>query len=365
MRLIWIALVAVTAASLPLGVALAAGGSTNVNHTAWFAARAAGLVAYGLATASVAFGLAISTWSGRRPFGAGAIYDIHRALALLTMVALGAHLLALALDQYARLGPLDLLVPFASWYRRAWTGVGVIAAYLAIAVYLSFYVRDRIGYRAWRALHYGTFLVFILATLHGLFAGTDSDTLWARLVYAAGTLVVGGLLAYRLLRGAGPRPQWLWDLADDATAAFRATAAVGVVGAAALLSSWTVVHPVTAAPPSTSAAAVAADPAPTQGEQGALHFQGAAGPQGWRLFDQGVEMDVTSAGIVLLRDQRSGQLLFESQNRASIAPTRGRFQALLVGSGDYGGARALLDASYAVSGGRVNLYATLLSADDR
>ena len=40
----------------------------------------------------------------------------------------------------------------------------------------SFYVRRQIGQRAWRTLHYVTFLAFLGATAHGVMAGTDSGT---------------------------------------------------------------------------------------------------------------------------------------------------------------------------------------------
>jgi hypothetical protein len=54
--------------------------------------------------------------------------------------------LFLALDSYAKFGALDLLVPFASWYRPVWTGLGIIAAYLALAVYAaSTFDRNRLS----------------------------------------------------------------------------------------------------------------------------------------------------------------------------------------------------------------------------
>ena len=165
---------------------------------AWYGARASGMLAYLLAAASVLFGMAITTQSGSKLLGKANVADTHRALSLLSIVAIGAHTLFLALDSYAKFGPADLFVPFFTWYRTLWTGLGIIAAYLAIAVYASFYLRSLIGYKAWRAFHYASFGVFVLGTFHGLFAGSDTGQAWALALYGGCTAAVGAMFAYRM-----------------------------------------------------------------------------------------------------------------------------------------------------------------------
>ena len=185
---------------------LAAGSGTALDHAVWLGARSAGLVAYGLATCSVLVGVTTFSWTrGRNPSRAIA-YDLHRSLALLTLLVVGAHVLLLALDRFVGFGPKDLLVPFASWYRPAWTGLGVVAAYLLLAVYFSFYVRSRIGYKTWRTLHYAAFAVFVLGTAHGVRAGSDSAALWARWLYTIAILAVAVAVAYRLVWVTSPQP---------------------------------------------------------------------------------------------------------------------------------------------------------------
>lgn len=178
---------------------LASGAGTGLDHAVWLGARSTGLVAYALATCSVLFGLVTATWTRNRNPGRGIVYDTHRALSLLTVLVVGGHVLLLAFDRYAQFSPTDLLVPFASWYRPAWTGLGVLAAYVLLVIYASFYVRSRIGYRIWRILHYATFAVFVMATAHGLRAGSDSSALWARWLYTAAVFSVAWAVAYRLL----------------------------------------------------------------------------------------------------------------------------------------------------------------------
>lgn len=160
--------------------------------TFWILARASGLVAYALLTSSVLAGLVLKA----RPFGTSlkpaAVTDLHRFLALLGLGALSVHGLALVLDTTVPIGIADLLVPGVAPYRPLWTGLGVLAAELMVLVYASFSLRKRIGTRNWRRLHWATYLIFGLATLHGLAAGTDSGTTWALALYggAVGAVIV-------------------------------------------------------------------------------------------------------------------------------------------------------------------------------
>jgi len=253
------ATLAVALAASLAGVALFAGAAGLMGgHAVWYATRASGLVAYGLATGSVLFGLATATRAGNPKPGLGVVTDIHRALSLLTVLAIGGHVLFLALDSYASFGPVDLFVPFASWYRPSWTGLGVLAAYLALAVYASFYVRSRMGYRAWRFFHYVSFGVFGLGTIHGVLAGTDSGTVWASTVYAGAIASVAPLGAYRLLRGAGHRPTWAFEESSGNLGATRAVLATAVLFAALVLPAW-VLTQANADTPSTVQSAAAVD----------------------------------------------------------------------------------------------------------
>ncbi|HXV32427.1 MAG TPA: ferric reductase-like transmembrane domain-containing protein [Gaiellaceae bacterium] len=167
--------------------------------TLWFLARSSGLVAYGLLTASVLAGLIVKA----RPLGTSvrpaAVVDLHRFLALLGLGALVLHGAALALDDAVDIGLAALLVPGASPYRPLPTALGVLAAELMVLIYVSFSLRRRIGQKAWRSLHWLTYLVFAFATLHGLAAGTDSGRSWALALYGAAVGAVLGAVAWRLL----------------------------------------------------------------------------------------------------------------------------------------------------------------------
>jgi DMSO/TMAO reductase YedYZ heme-binding membrane subunit len=73
-------------------------------------------------------------------------------------------------------------------------------------VVASFYVRRRIGQRAWRALHVLTFLAFAGATAHGILAGSDSRAAWTWWMYSLSVAVIAFLFAYRLVTALTRRP---------------------------------------------------------------------------------------------------------------------------------------------------------------
>lgn len=170
----------------------------DVQTLTWDIARIGGFTAYGLTLASVVVGLALSMKVKSPRFPRFVTNELHRFVTLLAVVFMVVHGIAVALDPYIKLGPIELLVPFASHYRPVWMALGITGGYLLLAVYLSERIRSRIGYSWWRRLHTLAFVVYLFATIHGLGTGTDSRTPWAIALYAGGALVVGGLLVYRL-----------------------------------------------------------------------------------------------------------------------------------------------------------------------
>ena len=136
----------------------------KADPTFWLLARASGLTAYVLLTASVLAGLVLKSrpFRGLKP---AAVTDTHRFLALLGLGAIALHGATLLLDGTVHLTPVALLVPGASPYRPLPVGIGVLAAELMLLVYVSFALRRAIGMRNWRRLHWATYAIFAAATV--------------------------------------------------------------------------------------------------------------------------------------------------------------------------------------------------------
>ena len=171
----------------------------TTDPTFWILARASGLTAYALLTASVLAGLLVKS----RPFGKAikpaTATDLHRFLSLLGLGALGLHGVALVLDTSVPLSMQALIVPGIASYRPVWTGAGVVAGELMALVIASFSLRRFIGARNWRRLHWATYATFAAATVHGVMSGTDSSRPWALGLYVGCLGAVAAATVWRVL----------------------------------------------------------------------------------------------------------------------------------------------------------------------
>ena len=167
--------------------------------TFWLLARASGLTAYVLLTLSILAGLVVKS----RPFGrtvkTASVTDVHRSLAFLGLGMLALHAIALVLDRTVHMPVAALFVPFLSSYRPTAVAFGVLTAELMALITVSFSLRRWIGTRNWRRLHWATYLVFVMGTVHGLTAGTDTSRPWALGLYLGAVGAVGFATAWRAL----------------------------------------------------------------------------------------------------------------------------------------------------------------------
>jgi len=164
----------------------------------WYFARGAGVVTLVLLTVVVALG--IGARSGRTAFGLPrfAVSMLHRNAALLAVVMVTGHVVSLFFDPYAQLRIFDLVLPFAGNYRPFWQGLGTLAFDLLLAIVVTSLLRQRIGARVWRVVHWLAYLCWPIAVLHGLGNGTDNGTWWLWTVAMTCVAAVVAAIAWRL-----------------------------------------------------------------------------------------------------------------------------------------------------------------------
>jgi DMSO/TMAO reductase YedYZ heme-binding membrane subunit len=183
---------------------------TTWSAITWDTARAGGFAAYILLSVAVSVGLVLRNRWQTPKWPRIVTNELHGYLSLLALVFIVVHVLAVLVDPFTRFGLAEVLVPFVSHYRPVWMGLGIVALYLLLAVWLSSRVRTHIGYTTWRRIHVLAYGVYVAATIHGLGTGSDTRSIWAPVVYATSVAVVGGLAARRLLvpaaRGQRRRP---------------------------------------------------------------------------------------------------------------------------------------------------------------
>lgn len=165
----------------------------------WYATRITALLAYLALTGSTIYGLLLST-KIIDPVSHRAIsVTLHQDLAGIGISLALVHAAVLMIDRSVPYSPLELVIPFAGPYRPLWVGVGQLALVLGLAVLLSFYARKQLGARAWRRIHYLSFVAFVGATAHGIMAGSDSGAPWVGAGYVVMVAIVVFLIVYRLV----------------------------------------------------------------------------------------------------------------------------------------------------------------------
>ena len=179
----------------------------------WILLRAAGIGAYVALWLSVAWGLVATTGIVEAP-------DLQAGGQRLPRVrghgrpdaARGPHRAARHRRVSCPSRVLDVLIPMRSTFRPLALTAGVIAMYAIVILMVSSWSRSKMSTRLWRTIHLLAVPAFVLALLHGVFAGTDTQRPWMIALYGTtGVLtfflvIVRGLTAdYRPPRPTPPR----------------------------------------------------------------------------------------------------------------------------------------------------------------
>ena len=167
----------------------------------WYLTRSSGTVAYIVLSASTVWGLLLSTKLIKELVPAPVALAMHNSLSWIAIGLAAFHAFVLLFDKYYTYTISNLLIPFTGPYQPLWVGIGTLAFYLILLLSATFYMRQWIGAKTWRRLHYLTFAAYAMITLHGWLAGTDSAALaW---LYGASTIAVLFLTIYRIATAIG------------------------------------------------------------------------------------------------------------------------------------------------------------------
>jgi methionine sulfoxide reductase heme-binding subunit len=145
----------------------------------WALARVAGLASFASLSIALLTGLALRTAVLDRLGSNRSLRSVHEYTTLLWMPLGALHVVALLLDDTARLRLLDLLVPFAAPASVYGTrgvvaiGLGTLTFQLFALVAVTGWLRRRLPGAAWRWVHRLSYAAFGTLFLHALLGGTD------------------------------------------------------------------------------------------------------------------------------------------------------------------------------------------------
>jgi methionine sulfoxide reductase heme-binding subunit len=166
----------------------------------WMLARGSGVAAYVLLSAATVWGLLLASKVLDRSASARDLTWVHESLSLAAVASTAVHMVSLWLEEFIDFDLRHLLIPGASTFRPVPVALGVVAFWALAVITPSFYLRHKIGQRAWRTLHFATFGCFLAAALHGITAGTDTGRPAMVILYATTLTAVLGLIVLRLVK---------------------------------------------------------------------------------------------------------------------------------------------------------------------
>lgn len=166
----------------------------------WYLTRSTGLVSLLLLTGAVVLGMVATVPSTSTVWSRFVTQLMHRNVAILAVVFVAAHAAVSVAEAFVTIRPLDVLVPFVGSYRPLEIGLGALAVDLLLAVVVTSALRQRLGHRAWRSVHWAAYAAWPIALVHGVRLGSDMTSpvvRWlvvgciAAVVLAAAIRVVG------------------------------------------------------------------------------------------------------------------------------------------------------------------------------
>lgn len=173
----------------------------NDPHIWWYVSRVSALIAWGLMSFSVVWGVLLASRVFQGLDNPAWLKDLHKYLSTLTVILAGVHTLSLTLDPYVKFDAIDLLIPGVATYEGATElinlalAVGVVAMWMLSIIYLTSLVMEKIPRALWKAIHYLSYAVFFAIGIHAAFAGSDRGSWW----YAAVSIFVISMAMIALL----------------------------------------------------------------------------------------------------------------------------------------------------------------------
>lgn len=168
-------------------------------NAVWFLMRGSGVVSLLLLTGVMTLGIA--TRGGVRLSGLPrfATLALHRSMSLLSVLFLGVHIATALIDPYAAVRLVSVVVPFSNGSKPLMVGLGAIAVDLMLALVVTGLLRERIGQRTWRAIHWAAYATWPVAFIHAVGMGSDTSTPWMKALGIGSVSLIGGAIAWRAL----------------------------------------------------------------------------------------------------------------------------------------------------------------------
>ena len=157
----------------------------------WVLARVAGLSSYAALAVALVTGIALRTavldWLGSNR----ALRSLHEYTTVLWIPLAALHLGSLLLDKTARIGWLDLVIPFHSSYASLAIELGAASLDVMLLVTVTAFLKRRLNKDLWLWMHRLAYVAFAMIFLHSVLSGTDfSDPVVSAITWATAAMLL-------------------------------------------------------------------------------------------------------------------------------------------------------------------------------
>ena len=163
----------------------------STTHLWWYLARSSGLVLLVCVTATILWGLLLSTRLIRRRSLPRWLLDLHRFLGSLTLALLMLHVGALVADSNVSFDLADVMVPGASAWRTGAVAWGIVGGWLIVAIQVTSWLRRRLSRSVSRWVHWSSVVVYVASIVHAIQSGSDvNNRIYVSVAVVSGLAVV-------------------------------------------------------------------------------------------------------------------------------------------------------------------------------
>jgi sulfoxide reductase heme-binding subunit YedZ len=165
----------------------------------WYVTRGSGVVSLVLLSGVVVLGLLTRLRLAGQGWPSFLTPTLHRDLSLLAVAFMALHSVTAITDPFTHLGIITAILPFSSYYRTLWLGLGTVSFLLLLAIVATSLLRGLIGRRVWRGIHWLAYAAWPIAVAHSLGTGSDAFSPWLLAITAVCVAAVMAAAARRLV----------------------------------------------------------------------------------------------------------------------------------------------------------------------
>lgn len=178
-------------------------------HSMWYLSRASGMIAWIVLGITCLWGILLITRMLKPADRPAWLLDLHRYLGVLSIVTTGAHMATLVGDNWEHYGWSELFIPFTKleYSNSAAIAWGVFAFYLMVIIQLSSWVMKWLPRKLWHGIHLLSYVLFVMVTIHGFMAGSDSTNIVFFTVAVGAIAILLFALIARILQGRAKKTQ--------------------------------------------------------------------------------------------------------------------------------------------------------------